>query len=122
MKELESQLLQLETALTESETRSSREQLDRLLAEDFLEIGSSGKIFTKAHALERLPASTEKNVYEISHFHIRVLSPDLVQTIFKTKRTTDGTDILNSLRTSLWRKNGNTWQMLYHQGTPIRND
>lgn len=113
--------LELETSLLKTEVRQSREKLDELLADDFMEIGSSGAMYKKQDALDHLPNSTDKVEYELMDFKTRPLSEELVQTFFKTKRTINDSDVTISNRTSIWKKNGDRWQMSYHQGTPIQN-
>ena len=48
MNELYNTIYELETSLLKSEIRSSFEQLNILLADDFKEFGSSGLIYAKA--------------------------------------------------------------------------
>ncbi|MCC7522235.1 DUF4440 domain-containing protein [Candidatus Uhrbacteria bacterium] len=112
--------LELELSILSPEVRRSREKLDALLADDFMEIGSSGAMYKKHDTLTHLPNSTDKTEYELFDFDARSLSEELVQTFFKTKRTINDSDVTISNRTSLWKKHGDSWQMVYHQGTPSK--
>ena len=105
---------ELELNLLKPEVRLSREELDRFLADEFVEFGSSGLVYDKESTLNRLMTTTDKIEYSISDFAVRELSDNLVQTTFKTKRTINETDKLNSLRSSLWIKINDKWQMLFH--------
>lgn len=119
MNEIYNTIYELETSLLKPEVRSSYEQLDNLLAEDFKEFGSSGLIYTKQNVLERLPLNIDKVVYTVSDFEVKNLSEEVVMANFKTDRVINNTEKVASLRTSLWRKEGENWKIFFHQGTPI---
>jgi len=114
--ELRDEILALERSCLLPEVRSSSAQLDSLIADDFLEFGSSGRTWDKAAVLSDLPAQTGLS-FELSEFVAVPLSPDLVQTRFRTALTgSDG--VQHALRSSLWVRRSGRWQMLFHQGTP----
>lgn len=120
MEELKNTIYKLETSLLKSEVRSSSDQLNHLLADDFKEFGSSGLVYTKQSVLERLPLNTDKVIYVVSDFEIKNLSKEVVMANFKTDRVINDTEKVSSLRTSLWRKEDSGWRMFFHQGTPIK--
>ena len=119
MKELEALIFELETSLLRQEVRTSVESLNILIADDFIEYGSSGLIYDKKNILERLPQGVSPT-YNLYDFQCINLSENIVQTRFKTERTNLDNTMAISLRTSLWRKSGNNWQIFFHQGTPIK--
>ncbi len=57
--DLQKTIYDLETSLLKPEIRSSIKDLDSLLADDFMEFGSSGKVYDKKNILERLPGDTD---------------------------------------------------------------
>lgn len=119
MSELLGLILSLEKALVDPEIRASREQLDTLLADDFMEFGTSGRVYRKAHTMEQLPktASSYGGTHEISDFEIKQLSPEYVHATYRSDTTyTDG-ERKRAYRSSLWRKEGEQWRMVFHQGT-----
>lgn len=120
MEELKNTIYNLETSLLKPEVRSSFDQLNILLADDFKEFGSSGLVYTKQHVLERLSSNTDKVVYVVSDFEVKILSEEAVMANFKTDRVINDTEKVSSLRTSLWRKEASGWRMFFHQGTPIK--
>jgi hypothetical protein len=120
MNELHDKIYELETSLLTPEVRSSFEQLDALLADDFVEFGSTGLIYTKQSVLERLPKNTDTVVFNVSDFTTKRLAEDIMMANFKTERIINDTEKMVSLRTSLWRNNGGHWQMFFHQGTLLR--
>ena len=120
MNELTQKFYDLETTLLKPEVRSSREELEKLLADDFIEFGSSGSIYRKPNTLTNLSTSTDKVVYEVSDFVAKELSENFVLNTFKTKQTINDIDVVVSLRSSIWKKTDGNWQMFFHQGTPTK--
>ena len=117
MSDLFDTMFKLETSLLLPEVRNSFDSLDRLIADDFIEFGSSGLTYDKNNILQRLPSSTEGYIYTISDFDIKILSADIVLTTFKTTCPTETPEKFISLRSSLWRKAETSWQIFFHQGT-----
>ena len=107
-------LLELEQRLLSQQTRCDVEEISRLIADDFREFGASGGIWSKADVLEHLPQQPFSQ-RAISQFMIKPLSDD---TALVTYHCANGPDS-HSLRSSIWRREGEQWQMLFHQGTPI---
>jgi hypothetical protein len=106
-------LFELETALHKKEIRNSPAAVAALLADEFTEFGSSGKVYDKPAIIELLRnekmASGEKITVE--NFVVRELSPDVaLDTYLASKRT---------LRSSIWRLSDSRWQMIFHQGTRV---
>lgn len=121
MNNIEKTIYELELSLLKPEVRSSTDKLNELLADDFMEFGSSGAIYYKPDTLQNLTASTDKVAYAMSDFKAKELSEAFVLTTFKTERIINNTDITVSLRSSIWKKNKGSWQMFFHQGTLIKN-
>ncbi len=119
MNDITNTIKELELSLLKPEIRSSKEALDRLLADDFIEFGTSGNKYTKADILERLPNTLEKVEYLMSDFSVEMSSEDVAVVTFKTDRTTNGKDRVISQRSSHWRKTDKGWQMFFHEATPI---
>ncbi|MEI6352921.1 MAG: DUF4440 domain-containing protein [Candidatus Nomurabacteria bacterium] len=120
MNEINNTIYELEISLLNPEVRSSTEILNNLLVDDFKEFGSSGLIYNKQDVLERLPSDINKTEYTVSDFEIKILSEDIIMTNFKTEKVVNDTESFSSLRTSLWRKEGESWKIFFHQGTLIK--
>lgn len=119
MNELKEILYQLEVSLVNQDNRSSAEKLNELLADDFIEYGSSGSVYNKEITMSSL-TSAPSPTYKIYDFEVCCLSETFAQTRYKTDRINiDGTK-LTSLRSSIWKKTGKNWQMYFHQGTPSK--
>jgi len=111
-------LVALEKQLHSSEVRNSKDKLDILLSEDFREIGASGKLFIKEETIEHLLKSKSSKI-EANEFKLNKLSPDIMQLIYREESKLSAVNNRHTLRSSLWKKNGNNWQMLFHQGTVV---
>ncbi|WP_433738652.1 DUF4440 domain-containing protein [Pseudomonas putida] len=106
-------LLRLEQRLLSEATRCNADELSGLLADDFIEFGASGSIWTKAEVIQQLPKDSFSQ-RTISQFAIKPLSENTALVTYQCH-----TETSNSLRSSIWRKQNEQWQMLFHQGTPI---
>lgn len=109
---LKDHLLQLEKKLLTPETRTSIEELNELLADEFFEFGSSGRVWYKKDCVE----GNGLTVYNMSlyDFDIHPLAPDVVLTTYRVK---DETRNQHTLRSSIWKYIDGRWQMYFHQGT-----
>jgi hypothetical protein len=101
----------LEEELLLPEVRKSATRVAALLDEEFLEIGSSGRIYDKQQIVDRLqqeqwtgPLST------VSDFSARQLAPDLILAIYRIVES-------NTIRSSIWKATSIGWQMVFHHGT-----
>jgi hypothetical protein len=115
------ELRELEAWFLTPEARTSVEAIDRATADDFLEIGKSGRLYDKAHAVTTLlapPSAAAPVGYTTLDFQARALAPDLVQVFYRLLADMgDGAEPRQSLRTSIWAKRDGRWQILFHQGT-----
>ncbi len=86
------------------------------LDDDFMELGSSGGIYDKTQVIEGLSqeAAVERKVTDLE---VRQLTPDLGLVTYRATR--HGEPPVHGLRSSIWRRTGGQWRMLFHQGTPI---
>ncbi len=112
------QLRMLEESLLDAAVRRDRMRLREMLAEDFLEFGSSGRTWTRNTIIELLSNETAFTAPAIEDFRCAVLSEDVALVTYRTVRTdaTSG-EALASLRSSIWKHVGGEWRMRFHQGT-----
>ncbi|AHF06213.1 DUF4440 domain-containing protein [Desulfitobacterium metallireducens] len=111
-------LHQLEERLLRPEIRSSKEELMILLADDFVEFGSSGRIFYKQQITEALTHSLTEHM-KLMDFQVKILASDVVLTTFRVVKPNEPREAMrNSLRSSIWKFFDDRWQMVFHQGTP----
>lgn len=103
----------LEESLLVPHVRKSA-QLTELLAEDFIEFGSSGRVYTRADLVDVL--QEEQPVTQTtSDFRVLLLAPNVALLTYRIHRHTDPP--VHTLRCSAWRMSDGRWQMVFHQAT-----
>ena len=114
----------LEVSLLKPEVRRSAKKISELLADDFVEFGMFGKIYSKQDFVELLPNSKEEKFekYEASEFQTKEIAVDTVLLTYKASIAFLKTnEKIWTLRSSIWQKRGDNWQMIFHQGTVIKD-
>lgn len=105
----------LEERLLRAEVRASPEALAELLAETFVEFGSSGRVFDRPQIVELLQSEPPVPV-SITDFTLTPLAEDVALVTYRAYRQQpDG--MVVSLRSSVWRWLDGRWQVIFHQGT-----
>ena len=108
---------ELELRLLDPKTRMSRALASSLIAEDFVEFGSSGRVYDKASVLDALAIDASVSP-DVRNFEVKSLSPDIVLATFRTVRLgSSGEVIPQTLRSSVWRWAHGRWELVFHQGT-----
>lgn len=115
---LAAELEALERALHTPQVRGDRARLAELLDEDFSEIGSSGQCYGRDAALAEIPLERAQVLIESEQFAVRLLADGMAQVRYRSRYHVEGHAQRWVLRSSLWRRHGQRWRMLFHQGTP----
>ncbi|WP_439447884.1 DUF4440 domain-containing protein [Stenotrophomonas sp. ATs4] len=115
---LATELEALERALHTPQVRGDREYLAALLDEDFSEIGSSGQCYGREAALQEIPQERTQVLIESDQYVVRLLGEGLAQVRYRSRYHVDGQAQRWVLRSSLWRRHGQGWRVVFHQGTP----
>jgi len=102
------------------ELGTTRADFEAITASDFWEVGASGEVYSR----ERVWASLERryadpdywagDFWETSDFLCRQLTPNaylLTYTLRQGERLTR--------RLTVWRRSGDAWEIVYHQGTVV---
>ncbi len=95
-----------------AERIQSTEQLNQLIADDFLEFGSSGRVYNKQDCIK---SDDSPRKFSVSNFSIKELAKDVMLATYNTIE-----DGAVSLRSSIWKRYGDEWQMTFHQGTKVQ--
>jgi hypothetical protein len=111
-------LPELEHRLLDPAIRSNPAKAGKLLAEDFREFGSSGRIWSRSEILAHLAAEPPGHL-EASHFEVTLLTPELALVTYRSTWFRDGAPPRQALRSSLWRLEDSQWRVFFHQGTLI---
>ncbi|HSN18760.1 MAG TPA: DUF4440 domain-containing protein [Gammaproteobacteria bacterium] len=116
--ELAPVIRRLEEQLLDPAFRRSATAVAALLADEFQEVGSSGRRYDKSQILAAL-AQEDGFTADVTRFAIQALAPDHVLATYCVSIGRAGSAPQHSLRSSLWRKQDGNWQLLFHQGTPV---
>jgi hypothetical protein len=113
-------LRSLEERLLDPAVRRDSEQVSALLADDFVEVGSSGRTFDKAQVLESLRNELPLEEALIRNFVAKPLCSTVFLVTYRTtRRDASGVHRSHSWRCSIWVKRDGRWQLQFHQGTSI---
>ena len=108
---LQDHLYTFEERLLHPDRESNRSALIPLLAEDFQEFCSSGRIMNREQAVNALLNSSPRAA-TISYFYVSLLAPEVALATYHAT-----TALHVSHRSSLWVFRDNRWQLFFHQGT-----
>jgi hypothetical protein len=97
----------------------TKEALQKHVCEEFFEVGASGNVWARADVINtyvgRYNDPHYQDVWEAKDFKLMQIATDnylLTYTLIQdNKRVTR--------RSTIWRFKGDTWQILYHQGTLV---
>ncbi len=115
----EEQIRRLEERLQQADMRKSAKDVAELLADDFVEIGSSGRIFDKQATIDGLQHESPAEI-SLTDYQARILAPDVVLVTYRAVRSASApAQTTQSLRSSIWKRLDGRWQLVFHQGTPL---
>ncbi|MEH2464538.1 nuclear transport factor 2 family protein [Nostoc sp.] len=117
----ESLLCEFEERLLQSDVRKSAKDIMDLLAEEFIEFGSSGRVFDKQQIINSLQNELIESLTHraITEFKTLVLTTGVVLVTYRIVRHISGEQPVHSLRSSIWKLNNDRWKMIFHQGTLV---
>ncbi|UCE25259.1 MAG: DUF4440 domain-containing protein [Candidatus Zixiibacteriota bacterium] len=111
-------LSRLEKHLMQPEVRRSPAELEKLLAEEFVEFGSSGRVYDRQSIIEALSIESPFTC-SIDDFKVVSLGPQVALVTYRAVcHESDDEHPIHSLRSSIWKLVDGEWQMVFHQGTP----
>jgi len=99
---------------------ASRADLEKMTAEDFFEVGASGRRYSRGFVLDTLEkrfATPHADIWETTDFHCRRLSDDtylLTYTLLQEHSRL-------TRRCTIWQRTRVGWKILYHQGTIVQD-
>lgn len=108
----------LELSLLDPVIRQSTEQMDKLIADDFIEFGKSGCIYCKHDCLE---LNEKFRKFIVQDFEVSELSKDVMLATYNSIEFEDEVELV-VLRSSIWKRYGEDWRIVFHQGTKTMID
>ena len=106
-------LQKLEESLLEPSVRKS-ERVQELLADQFVEFGSSGQVFNQSQVMAMLHAESSVAA-DASEFRVQFPSPEVALVTYRACRA--GEPSIHTLRSSVWKQAQGRWQRVFHQRT-----
>jgi hypothetical protein len=100
--------------MLDPEVRSDPTRVRDLLQDDFLEFGSTGRVYNKRVLLDMLKHERPSTVV-IRDFAVRQLASDTALVTYRTV----GQSGQEARRSSVWIRQDGVWKMAFHQGTRI---
>jgi hypothetical protein len=113
-------LLACEEALLDPAVRRDRARVDALLAEDFLEFGSSGRVWSREATLELL-TSEDYTRPAMEDFKCAWIGEGVALVTYRTVRVDRSSGLRSvALRSSIWIEELGEWRVRFHQGTKVQ--
>jgi hypothetical protein len=108
-------LIALEHAMWNEQTRFDLDFQEARFAVDFLEFGRSGRAYNRSQIIrtDRSPI-----VAMLRNFQVRELDTSTALVTYESEARF-GEEVEHALRSSIWTRTQDRWQMRFHQGTPF---
>ena len=112
----ERELIGLEEALWRRESRFDARFMESCLAENFVEVGRSGRRYTRSDVLATPPQDIPARL-PFTDLDIVFLAPDVAMLTYTSELVyRNGSEF--AWRVSVWVRGVEGWKLVYHQGTP----
>ncbi len=105
-----------EIEMLDPAVRADPARVGELLHDDFIEFGSTGRVYDKEILVEMLRNERPSTVV-IRDFTVRQLASDTALVTYRTV----GQSGQEARRSSIWVRQDEVWRMVFHQGTRISN-
>ncbi len=103
-----------EMEMLDPAVRADPVRVRELLHDDFIEFGSTGRVYNKEILVEMLRTERPSTV-SIRDFTVRQLASDTALVTYRTV----GQSGHEARRSSVWVHQDGVWRMVFHQGTRI---
>ena len=120
LSEILAELSRREPIFHRPELGTTRADFETMTAEDFWEVGASGRSYSRSYVLDSLEkryAVPHSDVWETMDFHCRRLATDvylLTYTLVQDKKR-------RTRRSTIWQRTAEGWKTVYHQGTIVHD-
>lgn len=112
------ELMQREPIFHRPELGTTRQDFENMTIETFWEVGASGRRYSRKYVMDTLELrhlQPHEDLWETRDFHCLEIAPDnylITYTLIQGKRVTR--------RSTIWRRCGTEWKIVYHQGTVVK--
>jgi len=113
-------LRRLEEELHNREARGDGKGLEALLHPEAEEFGRSGKRYGRDEILAVIAGGKQAPEIRARDYELSILADGVALLTYVSVHIDEpGQDPCRALRSSLWLRSGESWQLRFHQGTPI---
>jgi hypothetical protein len=111
-------LRKYEERLLDNSVRKDAEVFSSMLADEFQEFGSSGRVYSKSQIIAALRSESPVQL-SLREFKARLLADEVALVTYISSRAEHGSSASEALRSSIWVVQDGHWKVLFHQGTRI---
>jgi hypothetical protein len=103
---------------------TDRSDFENMATPEFWEVGASGKRYAREYVINLVterykdPNYANNDSWEATDFHCQEIAPD---NYLLTYTLLQGEEKRMTRRSTIWRRAGDEWKIVYHQGTVIQN-
>ena len=112
------ELAEREPIFHRPEFGTTRQDFERMVVDDFWEVGASGRRYGREYVLDELEkrhSAPHQDVWETKDFHCRQLGQD----VYLLTYTLTEDKIRVTRRSTIWERTNTGWKIVYHQGTIV---
>jgi len=110
------EVISLERRLLDPAVRADRDELERLLHEDFVEFGAAGTRWDRESIIDALTTDPGRPA-DMTDVAVRAVAENVVLVTYVATRPTP--ERAAAYRSSLWVRSGGVWRVVFHQGTVV---
>jgi len=111
-------IIDMELKLLDKNIRNNKNELEKYISKEFIEYGSSGRIYTYNDTINLSSNKEEQIIYEILKMDTKILSDNIVLVLYIIEIKNGNKKIITN-RSSIWKKENNNWKIIFHQGTKV---
>ena len=114
------ELIKREPLFHRPEFGTTRRDFENMTIETFWEVGASGRRYSRKYVMDTLElrhSEPHEDIWETQDFHCLEIAPNnylVTYTLIQGDRVTR--------RSTIWRRCGTDWKIVYHQGTIVEVD
>jgi hypothetical protein len=116
--EVLAELMEREPIFHRPELGTTRADFEKMAADEFWEVGASGKRYSRGFVLDELErryAAPHADVWETSDFRCQRLAEDLYLLTYTLVQDR----VRLTRRSTIWRRTAEGWKIVFHQGTLV---
>jgi hypothetical protein len=121
LEDILAELIRREPICHRPEFGTTRAEFERMLTEDFWEVGASGRRYSRQYVLDGLEKrqffDPQADVWQARDFHCRRLGDDAYLLTYTLLQD----NVRLTRRATIWQSTAEGWKILFHQGTLVQD-